>query len=107
MIKILYLSEKTYPFWISRWEVPILILLMTGWCLEANGALHVNEVLVNTVTAETVTGQVTDDTGEPLIGVNIQVKGTNKGTSTDFEGHFTLEDICLLYTSPSPRDGLL
>src|SRR5690606_38034617 len=33
-----------------------------------------------------VTGTVTDQEGEPLIGVNIQVKGTNKGASTDFEG---------------------
>lgn len=40
-----------------------------------------------------ITGQVTDEKGEPLIGVNIQVKGTDKGTATDFEGHFTLEDI--------------
>lgn len=40
-----------------------------------------------------VSGIVTDSEGEPLIGVNIQVKGTSKGTSTDFEGEFTLEDI--------------
>src|SRR5699024_8416310 len=43
--------------------------------------------------AFTVSGTITDDTGEPLIGVNIQVKGSNKGTSTDFDGEFTLEDI--------------
>lgn len=40
-----------------------------------------------------ITGTVVDESGEPLIGVNIQVKGTNKGTSTDFNGNFTLEDI--------------
>lgn len=40
-----------------------------------------------------VSGTVTDDGGEPLIGVNIQVKGSNKGTSTDFDGRFTLDDI--------------
>src|SRR5690606_1193858 len=40
-----------------------------------------------------ITGTVTDVEGEPLIGVNIQVKGTNKGTSTDLEGHFVLNDI--------------
>lgn len=40
-----------------------------------------------------VEGSVTDQNGESLIGVNIQVKGTNKGTSTDFEGNFTLNDI--------------
>lgn len=40
-----------------------------------------------------ISGTVTDQDGEPLIGVNIQVKGTGKGTSTDFEGQFTLADI--------------
>ncbi len=43
--------------------------------------------------AFSVEGTVTDQQGEPLIGVNIQVKGTNKGTATDIEGNFTLEDI--------------
>src|SRR5680860_1923059 len=41
----------------------------------------------------TVSGIVTDQMGELLIGVNVQVKGTNSGTSTDFEGHFTLDDV--------------
>src|SRR5690625_1253270 len=40
-----------------------------------------------------VSGTVMDEAGEPLIGVNIQVKGSDKGNSTDFEGNFTLEDI--------------
>jgi len=40
-----------------------------------------------------VSGTVTDQAGEPLIGVNIQVKGTDKGTATDFDGNFSLEDI--------------
>ena len=40
-----------------------------------------------------ISGTVADQDGEPLIGVNIQVKGTNKGTATDFDGRFTLEDI--------------
>lgn len=41
----------------------------------------------------TIEGIVTDQNGEPLIGVNIQVKGTSKGTSTDFDGRFVLEDV--------------
>lgn len=40
-----------------------------------------------------VTGRVMDAKGEPLIGVNILVKGTNKGTTTDFEGRFSLNDL--------------
>jgi len=40
-----------------------------------------------------VEGTVVDEEGEPLIGVNILVKNTNKGTTTDVEGRFTLEDV--------------
>lgn len=40
-----------------------------------------------------ISGNVTDASGEPLIGVNIQVKGTNLGTATDLEGRFTLEGV--------------
>lgn len=40
----------------------------------------------------TVSGTVTDkDTKEPLIGVNVLLKGTTIGTVTDFDGKYTLE----------------
>ncbi|MET2986201.1 carboxypeptidase-like regulatory domain-containing protein [Aureibaculum conchae] len=38
----------------------------------------------------TVSGTVTDASGIALPGVNIQVKGTNTGTSTDFDGNYQL-----------------
>ena len=38
----------------------------------------------------TVTGIVTDSKGEPLLGVNVVVKGTTNGTMTDMDGHFSL-----------------
>src|SRR5699024_2710962 len=41
----------------------------------------------------TVSGTVTDAEDEPLIGVNIQVKGTTAGTATDFDGRFTLDEV--------------
>ena len=37
-----------------------------------------------------MTGTVLDETGEPLIGVSVQVKGTTTGTITDFDGKFSL-----------------
>src|SRR5690606_33724766 len=40
-----------------------------------------------------VSGTVIDVQGVPLIGVNVQVKGTGKGTATDFDGKFTIEDV--------------
>jgi len=42
-----------------------------------------------------VTGMVTDQSGEALIGVNILVEGTNNGTSTDLNGEFTLQNVNL------------
>ena len=38
----------------------------------------------------TVTGKVTDNNGEPLPGANVIVVGTSTGTSTDFDGMYTL-----------------
>ena len=38
---------------------------------------------------DSIKGTVVDaDSGEALIGVNIVVKGTSKGTTTDFDGNF-------------------
>lgn len=39
----------------------------------------------------TVTGTVNDETGEPLIGASVKVAGEAIGTSTDFDGHYTLK----------------
>ena len=41
----------------------------------------------------TVTGNVKDATGEPLIGVNVMVKGTTVGSVTDANGNFSLSDV--------------
>jgi iron complex outermembrane recepter protein len=38
-----------------------------------------------------VTGLVVDETNQPLPGASIVVKGTTNGTSTDFDGKFTLQ----------------
>ncbi|MCP3894372.1 MAG: SusC/RagA family TonB-linked outer membrane protein, partial [Bacteroides sp.] len=38
----------------------------------------------------TATGVVIDETGEPLIGVSVQAKGTSNGTITDMDGKYTL-----------------
>ena len=39
----------------------------------------------------TVKGRVTDaDTKEPLVGCNVVVKGTQKGTNTDANGNFSI-----------------
>jgi len=38
-----------------------------------------------------ITGKITNTKGEPLSGVNIIIKGTNRGTTTNAAGNFTIE----------------
>ncbi|MDD2498209.1 MAG: TonB-dependent receptor [Desulfitobacteriaceae bacterium] len=40
-----------------------------------------------------VSGMVTNNEGEPLIGVTVLVKGTTKGVATDINGKYILHDI--------------
>ncbi|HEY9185469.1 MAG TPA: SusC/RagA family TonB-linked outer membrane protein [Salegentibacter sp.] len=51
---------------------------------------------------QTVTGTVTDsENGIPLPGVTVLEKGTNNGTSTDFDGNYTInvpEDAILVFS---------
>ena len=42
--------------------------------------------------AQTISGNVSDSTG-PLPGASIVVKGTENGTTTDFDGNFTLDNV--------------
>eukprot|EP00657_Telonema_sp_P-1_P005892 TRINITY_DN236_c0_g1_i11.p1 TRINITY_DN236_c0_g1~~TRINITY_DN236_c0_g1_i11.p1 ORF type:complete len:857 (-),score=-76.50 TRINITY_DN236_c0_g1_i11:23-2593(-) len=39
---------------------------------------------------KTITGTVTDDTGLPLPGANVIIKGTSSGTQSDFDGNYTI-----------------
>ncbi len=41
----------------------------------------------------TVNGIVKDAAGEPMIGVNVMVKGTTNGTITDFDGKFSIPNV--------------
>lgn len=46
--------------------------------------------LVPIVKKRQITGSITDESGEPLIGASIMVKGTSIGTITDLNGTFSL-----------------
>lgn len=43
------------------------------------------------LSAQTITGNVSDVDGEPLIGASILVEGTSTGAITDFDGNFSIE----------------
>jgi len=53
---------------------------------------------VSAIAQRTVTGKVTDESGEPLVGVNVLIKGTTTGTSTDLDGNYSIS---------APQQGVL
>jgi iron complex outermembrane recepter protein len=44
----------------------------------------------NFISAQMVSGTVTDDSSQPLPGVSIVIKGTSTGTTSDFDGNFSI-----------------
>lgn len=85
--------------WLKRISYTgINLVAFLGWAIGA--ALPPNTLDVKTTKnweianlAIPISGNVTDKDGEPLIGVNVIVKGTNNGTSTDFDGNFELQNV--------------
>ena len=58
---------------------------------------------------KTISGTITDDSGLPLPGVSIVIKGTTKGTQSDFDGNYTIMantgDILMFrYLGMKPQD---
>ncbi|MBL7764104.1 MAG: carboxypeptidase-like regulatory domain-containing protein, partial [Chitinophagaceae bacterium] len=46
---------------------------------------------ISTFAQQTITGKVTDNTGTPLPGVSVKVKGTTRGSVTNSAGEFSLQ----------------
>ena len=61
------------------------------------------------VAQKTVTGNVTDQNGDPLIGASVIAEGTTVGTITDIDGNFSLQvpegvsDVVVSYTGFDSR----
>lgn len=50
----------------------------------------VNQKKEPSTTLITITGNITDNSGIPLPGANIIIKGTSNGTQTDFDGNYSI-----------------
>lgn len=67
--KIIFMKREAHFMLLA-----LLLLLMTG--------------NVNAQTASAIKGTIIDNTGEPLPGVSVLIKGTTNGTITDIDGNF-------------------
>ncbi|MFI1772398.1 SusC/RagA family TonB-linked outer membrane protein [Thalassobellus citreus] len=61
--------------------------------LSSDNTILVEEMktTINKVQGVRISGTVTDNAGQPLLGANILEKGTTNGTQTNFDGEFTIE----------------
>lgn len=50
----------------------------------------ITKASVSSQPSKTITGTITDENGEPIIGANIVEKGTTNGSITDIDGKFSL-----------------
>ncbi|SDT51749.1 TonB-linked outer membrane protein, SusC/RagA family [Mucilaginibacter mallensis] len=76
-----------------------IILLLPCIAMGANASPNANSRASFTITGTSrnvnlpapVKGTVKDDTGSPLPGVSVSIKGTTRGTQTDADGRFNLD----------------
>lgn len=67
-----------------------------SWKLEGNHIVLIQDnknqkKSGNAGVKKTITGQVIDDSGEPVIGATVAEEGSGNGTITDIDGNFTLQ----------------
>lgn len=60
---------------------------------DVNAGMEVRSALETQQTGRTITGTIVDETGEPVIGVNVRVKDTTIGAITDLDGRFSLANV--------------
>ena len=78
--------------------------MRTYFCMQMSKTLHLLFILLASVnmsfaggnlkTTE-LKGQVTDQQGNPLPGVKVEISGVSSKVYTDFDGNFRIEDVPL------------
>ena len=53
--------------------------------------LFTQVAMIQSLSAQTITGKVSDEIGQPLPGVNVTIAGTTIGTISDITGNYTLK----------------
>lgn len=89
--------------------VAVSLLPASACMLPAFGASSPQQTHQEAVATGTVTGTVTDTTGEPLIGATVLVKGTSTGAATDIDGNFAIkatkgQTLVVSYVGYKPKE---
>lgn len=58
--------------------------------LAENNTIIIKEKPQIQAVQQAINGKVTDETGVPMVGVTVLIKGTSRGTTTDIDGHYKI-----------------
>ena len=87
------LSRKSgLPFGLTYTQIAgagLLLLCASPLPVQAVGATSIYSEIVQQTGK--IKGTVVDESGEPIIGATVVVKGTTNGTVTDFDGNFEVD----------------
>lgn len=84
-------TEKQRMTSLAKRACLVLFLLTCGGATMAFASDEI--AIVQQIGKISVTGTVKDATGEPIVGVNVFVKGTSNGAITDLDGKFSLAGV--------------
>jgi iron complex outermembrane receptor protein len=100
MKKIMTMGLLSGPAnWSLKMRLFAILIAVSFFEIHANTYSSNTETVLETEVValkpiqQSISGTVTDVDGAPLPGVNIIIQGTNKGTQTDFDGNFSIENI--------------
>ena len=88
---------KLNASWIRKWRflpqlrlvLRLAVIILVFPCVTAN-KLYSQQVAVAQY-KKSIRGKITDETGKPLQGVSVTVKGTGKGVVTNDQGEYSIE----------------
>jgi len=81
-MKFLLMRPQTKLSYAWRACIAVLLVACLATILPSNGLAQ--------ATRKTITGQVTNEKGEPVSGASVTVKGTTNGTTTDAKGSYAI-----------------
>jgi len=92
--KLFFIRSEGLRFLLKKIELTLIVLFIAG--------LFCQSIIAGPGAQKTVTGTVTDESGQALPGVAVQIKGTATGVTTNAEGKYKIqvseEDQYLMYS---------
>lgn len=83
--------RKRFSDILPTWSQCLCVAAVASLAATSPVPSQASQAVAAQAASSTVTGEVLDSNGEPLIGATVMLKGSTDGVATDFDGKFTLK----------------